>query len=63
MNSEARLLSLSATINSDRTLESVFVSLSLKVKVLGFRKEGKFKGKENGKVNKVVLIIVVEKNI
>ena len=40
------LLSLLAAFHSDRTLEMVFIMLSLRVKVLGFHKEGKFKEEE-----------------
>ena len=64
MNLKVRLLSLSTTFDFDRTLELIFVvTLSLIVKMLYFRKEGKFKEKEDDdadKVNKVILAIVVE---
>ena len=56
------MLNLSVTFDFDRTLELIFVTLSLKVKVLDFRKEGKFKEEEDDRVNKVVLVIAVEHN-
>ena len=61
MNSKVRLLSLSATFDCDKTLELVFVTLSLRVKVLGCQKEGEFK--EDDRVSKVVLAIAIEQNI
>ena len=66
MNSKVRLLSLSMTFDSDRTLELIFIMLTLGVKVLGFRKEGEFKEEEEedgDKVNEVVMTIVVVQNI
>jgi len=66
VNSKVRLLSLSMTFDSDRTLELIFIMLTLGVKVLGFRKEGEFKEEEEedgDKVNEVVMTIVVVQNI
>lgn len=54
------------TFDSDRTLELIFIMLTLGVKVLGFRKEGEFKEEEEedgDKVNEVVMTIVVVQNI
>lgn len=67
MNLEARLWSLLVTFDSDKTLKLIFIRLSLKVKVLGFRKEEEFKEEkednDDGGVNKVMLVITVEHNI
>ena len=65
MNSEAMLLSLSGTFDSERTLKLIFVALSLRVKMLGFQKKGEFKEEEEeeNRVNKLVLAITVEYNI
>lgn len=60
---EVRLLSLSTTFDSNRTLKLVFITLSLRVKVLDFQNKGEFKEEEDGKVNKVALDIVVEYRI
>ena len=49
--------------DSNRTLKLVFIALSLRVKVLGFRKEREFKEEEDDRANKVVLVIAVEQNI
>ena len=46
----------------DRTLKLGFVTLSLRVKMLGFRKKEEFKEKDD-RVNKVVLTIAVGQNI
>lgn len=54
------LLSLWATFYFDRTLELIFVSLSLRVKVLGFRNEGEFKEEEDDRINKVILVNAIE---
>ena len=60
MNSEAKLLSLLTMFDSNKTLELVFIPLSLRVKVLGFHKEEKSKEEEDNRVNKVVLVIAIE---
>jgi len=60
---EVRLLSLSTTFDSNRTLKLVFITLSLRVKVLDFQNKGEFKEEEDDKVNKVILDIVVEYRI
>lgn len=60
---EVRLLSLSTTFDSNRTLKLVFITLSLRVKVLDFQNKGEFKEEEDDKVNKVTLDIVVEYRI
>ena len=57
-------MSLLATFDFDRTLEFMFITLSLRVKVLDFEKEGEFKEeKEYDRINKVMLVITVEQNI
>lgn len=53
-----------ATFDFDITLEFMFITLSLRVKVLDFEKEGEFKEeKEYDRINKVMLVITVEHNI
>ena len=57
-------MSLLATFDFDRTLEFMFITLSLRVKVLDFEKEGELKEeKEYDRINKVMLVITVEQNI
>ena len=64
MNLEVRLLNLLVTFDSDKTLKLVFITLSLRVKVLNFHKEGEFKKEEDDdRVNRIVLTIIVKQNI
>lgn len=49
--------------DSNRTLKLIFVTLSLRVKELGFRKKWEFKEEDDDMVNKVVLTIVVKQHL
>ena len=49
--------------DSNRTLKLIFVTLSLRVKELGFRKKWEFKEEDDDMVNKVVLTIVVKRHL